>query len=156
MRSKAPLDTIFWDLSSCQMWKGFALCPCRPLVHQASGTKHLHLCQSRWHRGQGCLVQGVSLQCSHTRSHTLPSPRTRKRPSRPLTPFSLQTQGFYHPPGPTRLQKAKGMLPFVALPCGLPLLRCTYRAAAGTWHVLQMDCTAVGIWQAAGCLCTSY
>ena len=99
-------------------------------------------------------AQGVSLQCSHTRLHALPSPRTRQRPSRPLSPFSLQTQGFYHPPGPTRLQKAKGMLPFVALPCGLPLLQCTRRAAAGTRRVLQMDCTAVGIWQAAGCLGT--
>ena len=37
---------------------------------------------------------------------------------------------------------------------GSPLLRCRRRAAAGTQCVLQLDCTAAGVWQAAGCLGT--
>lgn len=109
MRSKAPLDPISGDLSCCQMWEGFAPCPCKPLVLHASETKHLHLHFIRWQGGQGCW-------CSCSRSHTLPSPRKGQSPHGPSCPFSLQLQGFYHPPGPTRLQEAKGMLPLAALP----------------------------------------
>lgn len=85
-RSRAPLDTVFWNSSRCQMWEGFAPCPCRPLCSkpQAPNTCTFLAAAGREARN----AQGKSAELAALGAHPAQPKAMAKPPSCCACPIS--------------------------------------------------------------------
>lgn len=129
------------------MWKGFAPCPCRPLVHHTS-DKTPASPRSGWHQGQGCPGSDSAVPMHPA------WPKEEAKPHQATVPLLFAAAGLLPATRPCQAAGGKGDAAAGGFASSLPLLPCARGAAAGPRRALQMDCTAAGIWQAAGCLGT--